>query len=259
MIAIYTFSMVYFYIIAIKHFDEASDMLLETAKMDLKRQSVLFATENAWIVQEPLNDNFIAKTQLEDIVNKRVQVSNSFNPPDVIQNYADFYNTTESFFNTSLWYTSPAQTEYNSLSDKVKASLLQLSPIHYSWRQFKEHSLKGERRTVDSLYYGFEEFQLKTRYPGTNVSIYYEWPAKEIDCEYFESGKMDYYDIRCRPFYRYAKEHKYPILYGPYFSPSQDEAYLATISQSVYEGDTFHGVMNSDIRLEFDNTRSGFL
>jgi hypothetical protein len=53
-----------------------------------------------------------------------------------------------------------------------------------------------------------------------------------------------------------AQNKNEPIIYGPYFNPNKDESYLITISQAVYNKSELYGVLNTDIRLQFDEQRS---
>lgn len=96
------------------------------------------------------------------------------------------------------------------------------------------------------------------QYPGKQTDLFLDWTLTDEDCEYFESGKMDYYDARCRPFYREAIQNPdQSIFYGPYFNPEPfiNRFYAVTLSQAVNYDDGIIGVLNHDIRLEFKDER----
>ena len=66
---------------------------------------------------------------------------------------------------------------------------------------------------IESVYYGYDDIRLLYGYPASNVSIYHKWTATNDTWPYFDSGKMDYYDIRwrCNKIIHYSGAQKRPL------------------------------------------------
>ena len=98
----------------------------------------------------------------------------------------------------SLWYTSPTETNYNTLNSTVQSRIREMWTMHYPLNAMIDQNKYRVSSKIESVYFGYDDIRLLYGYPATNVSIYHKWTATNDTWPYFDSGKMDYYDIRWR-------------------------------------------------------------
>ena len=259
LIAIYAFSIVSIYYVIIRQRAKAIDILVDEVEVGLVRKSELLAKDISFLLQDPLNEEYRIHGYFEEIVSQNgIYVSQSFDPTTIVKNFIDYKDVEGFVAKDSIWYKSPTLTQYGNLDDEDKRMILYASTLHYPIKYLFSDYFSENLGFVQSVYFGFEQTQLLSKYPSTSQPIYSNWEETELPWDEFDSGKMDYYDVRCRDFYQLAESTEGIVLYGPYINPNKDMSYLGTLSQAVYNSSELFGVLNTDIRFQFNDTDSPF-
>lgn len=189
----------------------------------------------------------------QEVLNGKLHLTDEFDPKSVIKNFYEYFDTTGIDLEHSQWFKNPSDRSMEQIDETAQMQIRQMTSLFFPWRAFLKKDLDPRSGFYDSIYYAFQSDRMFVQYPGQFIDIFTNWKQTSDPCEYFDSGKMDHYDARCRPFYRRAVENNFvPILYGPYANPSDDNKFYAlTLSQGMEIDNSLHGVLNHDINLNF--------
>jgi hypothetical protein len=238
--------------------DTAANHLIEMRKKVLISKTNQVVSNKQINLQDAVFNNFLFVGKFNSVINGKTQLSESFDPETIWQNYN--LSTFHQDLNRSQWYYDPPTKKYSSLSNASFAQIKQSSSLFYTWKSILKDSLDSRSGLYNSIYYIYESDRMFVQYPAHPTEIFFNWKLRD-PCPYFDSGVMDFYDGRCRPFYKKAVENKYDsTFYGPYNNPSENNKFYAlTLSQAIKVGNDLHGVMNHDFNLNFKDEIDKFL
>ena len=191
-------------------------------------------------------------TFLKKILNQKVPISPHYNPKEDWLNFNNAIGEGQDLEHCQ-WYITPSIISYDQLSNTSFGNLREIMPLFPLFQSFLSDNMDVNGGIYNNIYYGFNKDRFFFQFPAHKTSVFYDWKRTEDKWKYFASGKMDFYDIRWRPFYREALQKKYsPILYGPYSNPSSTNQFFAlTLSQTIQNKGEVHGTLNHDINLNF--------
>lgn len=154
----------------------------------------------------------------------------------------------------SQWFKDPDTTSYALANSTNLNQIFTATSMYYEWMWIANQS------TYSSVYLGYQNERMFIQYPAMKSS-FWNWTRTNDTCEYFASGKMDFYDVRCRPFYKKAIQYSNKTtMYGPYFNPAKDNRFYAiTYSQAIFKGTSIIGVQNIDLILNFSDQYDSLL
>lgn len=195
--------------------DYSANLILkdEYSQMETVSDSIRIATEqNIRILQEGL-DSLIKYSYIMDnltpIQNNSVNFNNyllnalTIAKRDIkIEELSDYNSEKLLCNNTAMWYINPTITNISLLSNQTKLNL----KIAMNLDIFIRSSFLSNEN-IYTIYMFFENDGFQYIFPASQDSGFLHFVSDDI-CEYTNSGKTDYFDMRCRP---YAKEIKQNI------------------------------------------------
>ncbi|CAI2381718.1 unnamed protein product [Moneuplotes crassus] len=252
LLTLYAISMVFSFWMFVEEFNNTIAHFLKLKEGQLARKAHASAINKQRILQEPLNNNEVFKAFLEETMQGRIPISSHFNIETISLPYTEV-PTDSRDLDYSYWFIDNVTTSYETLSEEERQRIKFLTPLFPIWKSFLRDDLLSEESFFNTIYYATEEKRLFFRYPTVGSGTFTNWSRTEDPCEYFESGKMDFYDARCRHWYRQMKDNLYnPTIFGPYLGPTPSNAFYAlTLAQGIENNGSLHGSFGHDINLNF--------
>lgn len=140
-------------------------------------------------------------------------------------------------FDYGIWFLNPNITEYDQLSNISKRNFELIDQVDF----FLKSTFLTTKASLQNIYLFFESDGLQYMYPAFENPSYIKFKTNE-SCEYSESGRMEYFDMRCRP---YAKEMKrnlkssflkrFNLISEPYFYFQNQLFSLTMCNYDVYQ------------------------
>lgn len=137
----------------------------------------------------------------------------------------------------AIWFLNPNLTEYEQLSDMTKLNFKLISQADF----FLKSTFLPTKTSLQNIYLFFENDGLQYAYPAFEDRSFIEFKTNE-SCEHSQTGKMEYFDMRCRP---YAKEIKrnlnspflkrFNVISEPYFYFQNNLFSLTMCNYDIYQ------------------------
>ncbi|CAI2381411.1 unnamed protein product [Moneuplotes crassus] len=242
----------YMYLVFMSEIRRIVVHLLDLKEDELIRKTNLSASVKQIILQEPLNNNYVLKGFIQEIVNDNLPISENFEIPTVAVNY---HKTGKIDYDMSSWYSTPEVKAQEDLTSPEIDFLKIAVALHYPFKNILLDQLDSGIGVYHHIYYIFQGGRMLFQYPAYDNDILTKTYGEGYPCaDYFpDSGNMEFYDGRCRNFYKQAVKDKFdPSTYGPYQNPSvSNNFFVLTLSQAIDKDGEVHGVLSHDINLNF--------
>ncbi|CAI2380645.1 unnamed protein product [Moneuplotes crassus] len=253
LVLIYLLCVLYGYFIIRKNMDSAANHLVEIRQEDLLRRSEMQALRSQKIVQEPIHNNYIFSSFFKEVINSNLKLSQNFEISTYASNYNDFVSEKKNR-DLSQWYITPGITDESQLNSTQKDNISTILSLFPLFKGILFDSFDEEGGLYNTIYYATNDERTFVQYPGYKSDMLINWPGTDTLCpEHFDPPQMEFYDARCRPFYKKAVDEAFDfITHGPYTNPSSTNMFYAlTMSQAIpkSDGQGIHGVLNHDLNL----------